>query len=29
MDADLQHPPEKVPDMVKALEREEFVIGTR
>lgn len=29
MDADLQHPPEKVPDMFKVLKQEEFVIGTR
>lgn len=29
MDADLQHPPEKVPDMLRTLERVEFVLGTR
>lgn len=30
MDADLQHPPESVPDLIKALEKgNEFVIGTR
>eukprot|EP00457_Paulinella_chromatophora_P012804 gb/GEZN01013045.1/.p1 GENE.gb/GEZN01013045.1/~~gb/GEZN01013045.1/.p1 ORF type:complete len:272 (-),score=47.67 gb/GEZN01013045.1/:93-908(-) len=29
MDADLQHPPEKVPELIRSLEKEEFVIGTR
>jgi dolichol-phosphate mannosyltransferase len=29
MDADLQHPPESVPDMLNALESSPFVIGTR
>jgi dolichol-phosphate mannosyltransferase len=30
MDGDLQHPPESVPDLIKALEKgSEFVIGTR
>eukprot|EP00295_Goniomonas_pacifica_P046243 CAMPEP_0175918310 /NCGR_PEP_ID=MMETSP0108-20121206/11813_1 /TAXON_ID=195067 ORGANISM="Goniomonas pacifica, Strain CCMP1869" /NCGR_SAMPLE_ID=MMETSP0108 /ASSEMBLY_ACC=CAM_ASM_000204 /LENGTH=264 /DNA_ID=CAMNT_0017240923 /DNA_START=1 /DNA_END=795 /DNA_ORIENTATION=- len=29
MDGDLQHPPEKVPEMLKALETHDFVIGTR
>jgi dolichol-phosphate mannosyltransferase len=29
MDADLQHPPESVPDLLKILEDREFVIGTR
>jgi len=29
MDADLSHPPEKIPDMVAALEDHDFVIGSR
>ncbi|KAJ3301885.1 dolichol-P-mannose synthesis [Kappamyces sp. JEL0829] len=29
MDADLQHPPEKVPELFQVLEKNEFVIGTR
>eukprot|EP00808_Paulinella_micropora_P000987 g57121.t1 len=29
MDADLQHPPEKVPELVRCLQDKEFVIGTR
>lgn len=29
MDADLQHPPESVPDMINVLGQTEFVIGTR
>jgi dolichol-phosphate mannosyltransferase len=29
MDADLQHPPESVPEMLKKLEEHSFVIGTR
>jgi dolichol-phosphate mannosyltransferase len=29
MDADLQHPPESLPDMIAALSKEKFAIGTR
>lgn len=29
MDADLQHPPEYIPQLVKALDRKAFVLGTR
>ena len=29
MDADLQHPPEVLPDIVKALENHDFVMGSR
>eukprot|EP00294_Goniomonas_avonlea_P016965 CAMPEP_0114566850 /NCGR_PEP_ID=MMETSP0114-20121206/15132_1 /TAXON_ID=31324 /ORGANISM="Goniomonas sp, Strain m" /LENGTH=142 /DNA_ID=CAMNT_0001753329 /DNA_START=60 /DNA_END=485 /DNA_ORIENTATION=+ len=29
MDADLQHPPEKVPEMLAALEKHEYALGTR
>jgi len=29
MDGDLQHPPEKVPELLKALTASDFVIGTR
>ncbi|KAI8903991.1 dolichol phosphate beta-d-mannosyltransferase-like protein [Gorgonomyces haynaldii] len=29
MDADLQHPPEKVPELIEQLRETEFVIGTR
>lgn len=29
MDADLQHPPESVPSLLRALEKSEFVCGTR
>jgi len=29
MDGDLQHPPEKVPQLLKALDKADFVLGTR
>jgi dolichol-phosphate mannosyltransferase len=29
MDADMSHPPEKIPEMVKCLENEDFVLGSR
>lgn len=29
MDADLQHPPESVPDMIKSMQKKQFSIGTR
>jgi dolichol-phosphate mannosyltransferase len=29
MDADLSHPPEKIPEMVKALEKADVVVGSR
>lgn len=29
MDADLSHPPEKIPEMVKALEKADFAVGSR